>query len=184
MIASINRLNTGIAKAATKPTLSLSGALGFAENGFKFFADNPNTGEPFDFQFGNRLTGSVSALLSYNIFDGGVRKDDIQNAKIQEEIDRISIEEAKAELNNQLDILVDNYENQLALLDITDQQIQLARSNLDITEERFKSGVLTSLDYRNVQNQYLNAAYNKVGAIYSLLITKSEIDFLVGVFGE
>jgi len=70
------------------------------------------------------------------------------------------------------------------LLDITDRQIQLANSNLEISEERFKAGQLTSLDYRNVQNQYLNAAYGKVGAIYSLLITKSEIDFLVGVFGE
>ena len=184
MIAALNRLNTGIAKAARKPTISVSGSIGFAENAFKFFADNPNTGEPFEFQLANRITGGLNAFLNYNLVDGGVRRDNIQSAELQEEIDQLTILEAQVELNNQLDILIDNYENQLDLLALTDRQIQLSQSNLDITEQRFRSGQLTSLDYRNVQNQYLNAAYSKVGAIYSLLITKSEIDFLVGVFGE
>jgi len=61
MVAVLNRLNTGIAEAATKPVLSVSGGVGFTENGFKFFADDPNTGDPFPFVFGNRITGSVGA---------------------------------------------------------------------------------------------------------------------------
>ncbi|MEM9544316.1 MAG: TolC family protein [Bacteroidota bacterium] len=182
MIAALNRLNTGLSEAAKKPTLSVSGSLGYSRNGFQFFADDPNTGDPFPFLFSNRFTGSVSAFLNYNLYDGGVRNDDIQNAKLQEEIDQLSILEAKAELNNQLDILIANYQNQLELLAIADRQIQLSNTNLEITEERFKAGLLTSLDYRNVQNQYLNAAFGKVGAIYSILITKSEIDFLVSRF--
>lgn len=182
LISALNQLNTGMAKAARKPTVNVGGSVGFAENAFKFFADDPNTGEPFDLLFSNRLIGNVFASVNYNLYDGGVRRADVQNAKIQEDIDRLSILEAKAELNNQLDILIENYNSQLDLLNITDRQIQLAQQNLDITEQRFKSGQVTSLDYRNVQNQFINAAYSKVGAIYSLLITKSEIDFLVGVF--
>lgn len=184
MIASLNQLNTGLANAATKPIVSVSGSVGFAENAFNIFADDPNTGDPYPFLLSNRITGNVGVNANWNLYDGGVRKDNIQSAKLQEEIDQLSILEAKAELNNQLDILIDNYENQLALLDISDRQIQLTQRNLEITEERFKAGLLTSLDYRNVQNQYLNAAYTKVGAIYSLLVTKSEIDFLVGMYGE
>jgi outer membrane protein TolC len=176
------RLNVGLAEAARKPTISLNGTIGFAENGFKFFADNPQTGEPFPFQLANRLSGNVNAVLNYNLYDGGIRKADIQNAKLEQEVNQLNILDAKAELNNQLDILIDNYKNQLALLDITDKQIQLAQRNLEITEARFKAGQITSIDFRTVQNQYLNAAFSKVGAIYSLLITKSEIDFLVGVF--
>ncbi len=184
MIAALNQLNTGLAKSATRPTVSVSGGIGFAKNGFKFFADDPNTGDPFPFLPSTRFTGNIGANLSWNLYDGGVRRDDIQSAKMQEEIDQLTIIEAKAELNNQLDILIDNYYNQLEILKLTDRQIRVTQQNLDITEERFKSGQLTSLDYRNVQNQYLNAAYSKVGAIYSLLVTKSEIDFLVGMFGE
>jgi outer membrane protein len=184
LLATLNQLNTGLAKAARKPVISLTGSIGFSENAFQFFADDPNTGEPFPFIFANRSTGSFGASFLYNLYDGGVRSKDVQNAELQEQIDQLSILEARAELNNQLDILIDNYENQLEVLALTDQQIQLAAENLKLTEERFKTGQLTSLDYRNVQNQYLNASFNKVGAIYTLLITKSEIDFLVGVFGE
>ena len=184
MIAALNRLNTGIAKSATKPIVSLSGSLGFAENGFKFFADDPQTGEAFPFLDSNRYTGNLSAQIVYNLYDGGVRRDNIQNAKLTEAIDQLSILDAKAELNNQLDILISNYKNQVQLLNITDQQINLAQRNIEITKERFKAGQVTSLDFRNVQNQYLNAAFSKVGALYALLTTTSEIDFLVSKFSK
>jgi outer membrane protein TolC len=140
MITALNQLNVGLAEAARKPTISLNGTIGFAENGFKFFADNPQTGEPFPFQLANRLSGNVNAVLNYNLYDGGIRKADIQNAKLEQEVNQLNILDAKAELNNQLDILIDNYKNQLALLDITDKQIQLAQRNLEITEARFKAG--------------------------------------------
>lgn len=184
MIARLNQLNTALTKTARKPTIALSASLGFAQNGFKFFADDPNTGDPFPFLLSNRLTGSLGANLNYNLYDGGQRKTDIQSAQLQEEIDQLSMLEAQAELNNQLDLLIANYNNQLDLLALADTQIELARRNLTITEERFKSGQLTSLDFRNVQIQFLNASLNKVTAIYDLLLTRNEVDWLVGRFGE
>jgi len=111
MIATLNQLNTGIAKSARKPVISVNGSVGFAENGFKFFADDPMTGEGFPFLDSNRFTGSINANISYNLYDGGVRNDDIQSAKLNEEIDQLNILEAKAELKNQLNILIDNYDN-------------------------------------------------------------------------
>jgi len=182
MIAALNQLNTGIAESARKPIVSLSGSIGFAENGFKFFAEDPQTGEGFPFLDSNRFTGSIGANLSYNLYDGGVRKDNIQSAKLTEEVDQLNILDAKVELQNQLDILIDNYANQIEILKLADNQIAISEKNLKLTEERFKAGQVTSLDFRNIQIQYLNAAFSKAGAIYSLLITKSELDFIVGIF--
>ncbi len=184
MIASLNRLNTKLEKTDMLPTISVNASVGAAENGFKIFADNPMTGEPYDLLFSNRLNGSIGASASWRLFDGGVRKADIANAQIQEDIDQINIVEAQATLGNQLDILVDNHENQLQILSLSDEQIKIAERNLEITEERFKGGQISSIDFRNVQNQYLTAAFSKVNAIYSLILTKSEIDFLVGTFSE
>ena len=65
---------------------------------------------------------------------------------------------------------------------MTDRQVQLAQRNLQMTEERFKAGQITSLDYRNIQTQLLSASFGKVSAIFNLILTKSEIDFLVGKF--
>jgi len=182
VIASLNRLNTKLNEASLKPTISLSASGGITENAFKFYADNPNTGEAFTTQLSERLNASINANLSWNLYDGGVRKTNLQNAKLQEEIDLLGLLEAKAEINNQLDILVENYHNQVDLLEMADRQVQLAQRNLEMTEERFKAGQITSLDYRNIQTQFLSASFNKVGAIFNLILTKSEIDFLVGKF--
>jgi len=182
MIASLNQLNMKLERTSMLPTVSTSASFGAAENAFKIFADNPQTGEPFDLLFSNRFTGNIGASASWRLFDGGVRKTNIANAQIQEDIDRISIEEAIATLGNQVDILAANYENQKKVLELTGDQITLAERNLEITEERFKGGLLSSIDFRNVQNQYLAAAFSRVNAIYSLILTKSELDFLVGKF--
>ena len=94
----------------------------------------------------------------------------------------MNILEAKAELNNQLDILIANYDLQRKQIILADQQIQVAQRNLQMTEERFKAGQVTSIDFRNVQVQFLSAAFNKVNTMYNLILAKSEIDYLVGRF--
>jgi len=180
MLKSINILNTRIQQTFNKPTVSFNGGINAAQNGFQFFADNPNTGQPFGFQDSRRYNATANLTMRYNLFDGGQTKTDIQSAKIQEEVDALTYMEAQAELNNQLDILINNYNRQVEVLQLWDQQIQLAQRNMDITEERFKSGQVTSIDFRNIQTQYLNTAFGKVSAIYNLILTKSEIDYLVG----
>ncbi|WP_235299226.1 TolC family protein [Portibacter marinus] len=182
LIADLDRLNTQIERTSMLPTVSVSASVGAAENAFKIFAENPMTGEPYDLLFSNRLNGSAGASASWRLYDGGIRKDNIASAIIQEDIDRLSIEQAVATIGNQLEILVDNYNNQRRILKLSDDQIALAERNLTITEERFKGGLISSIDFRNVQNQYINAAFAKVNAIYSIIVTKSEIDFLVGKF--
>lgn len=184
MIASLNQLNTKLERTNRKPSVSLNASIGIAQNGFQIFDENPMTGEYFDFLLSNRINGSVGAVASYNVYDGGVRKTNVQNAEIQEDIDAMSILEARAELFNQLDILIENHENQRQLLSLSDKQLQLAQQNIEIAEERFKSGQITSLDFRNIQSQYVAAGFSKVSAMYNLILTKSEIDWLVGQYAE
>ena len=182
MIAELNTLNTTLESAARKPTISVNGSLGASESAFKFFEEDPTTGNFFKLLWSNRLNVNLGANLNWNLYDGGLRKDNIQAAKMQEELDQLSVMQAKADLINQLDILIANYENQKELLNLSDEQIKISKKNLEMTSERLKAGQITSLDFRNVQNQYLNAAFGKVSAIYNLILTKSEIDFLVGTF--
>lgn len=184
ILQGLSQLNTQLEEAARKPTLALTGSLGLAENGFKLFADNPNTGDPFEFLLSNRFNARIGANFNWNLYDGGVSKTNIKNAKIQEEINQLSYLEATAELESQLDILLSNYNNQKQLLKLSETQLELAEENLMMTEERLKAGQLTSLDYRNVQNQLLNANFNRVNAIYQLILTKIDIDYLVGSFDE
>ena len=182
ILSDLNALNTRLAEAQRKPIVSLNGSVGIAESGFKIFDDNPMTGDPFEMVFGNQITGGINAAVTWDLYDGGVRKTAIETARLEEEITQLSVEQAAANLINQLDILIANYESQRQLLKLTDDQIRLANENLSMLDERFKGGLVTSLDYRTVQLQYLNAAFAKVNAIYNLILTKSEIDYLVGKF--
>jgi outer membrane protein TolC len=182
MISSLNRINTRLEEAARKPTINLFASGGVSENAFKYWQDDPLTGEPFELQFSDRFDAAIGANLNWNLYDGGVMKTNIENARLQEQIDVLSYMEAEVELQNQLDILVSNYNNQKQLLELTSKQVDVSQRNLEMTEERFRSGQLTSLDFRNVQTQYLNALFAKVSAIYNLIITKSEMDYLVGIF--
>ncbi len=182
MVAAIDQVNRAIEESALRPVVSLFASAGLSQNAFRFFADNPTTGEPFKTQLSNRLNGSFGVNVNWNLYDGGVRRANVENARIQEDISYLGIVQARAELNNQLDILISNYKSQVGLLTLADDRVNVARKNLDISGERFKAGQITSLDFRNVQVQYLNAAFNKVNAIYNLIQSKIDMDYLVGRF--
>ncbi len=182
VLAQLDQLNTALEQSGRRPTVSFNGSIGTSGSAFKFFADNPNTGDPFKTQLSNRFNGGLNLNFNWNLYDGNLTKQNIAAAKLQEEISQLSQLEAKAELYNQLEILLENYNHQVYILTLTEVQIKNARKNIEISEERFKSGQISSLDYRAAQNQFLNVADNRVNAIYSLLISKSEIDWLVGTF--
>jgi len=182
ILSELNQLNSQLEEASRKPTLSLNASAGLSEGYFKFFGNDPRTGEPIKGQFSNRMNIAIGANLNWNLYDGGVSSTNVENSKISEEVNQLDILEARLQLTNQLNILVQNYNDQKNLLLLADDQINLADRNLTITEERFKLGQISSIDFRAVQTQYVNVAFNKVNAIYNLLISKSEIDWLVGVF--
>jgi outer membrane protein TolC len=176
IVNQLNQLNTRLEKSFNSPTVGITAGGGFTENGLRL--NVPGS----ELRLGNRLNGNINAFANWNLYDGNVQDVNIQNAKIREQIGQLDLIEAQVMLNNQLEILISNYENQESMLDLSIRQLEIASKNIEITEERFKSGQISSLDYRNIQTQYLNAAFNKVSAIYNLIITKSEIDYLVGVF--
>ncbi len=184
VLAQLDQLNTAMQQSNRRPTLSLNGSVGASANAFKFFADDPNTGDPFKTLLSNRLNGALGLNFNWNLYDGNLNKQNVAAAKLQEEATQLSQLEAKAELYNQLEILLENYNHQVYVLTLTEAQIKNAKKNIEISEERFKASQITSLDYRAAQNQYLNVANNRVNAVYTLLITKSEIDWLVGTFED
>ena len=177
-------INTKIEQSFNKPTINLNTGLNGSYTAFKIFADDPTTGEPFATRTGDtyRLTANISA--SYPLWDGGVRKQNLQNARLQQEITQTEILEATANLKNQLYILIDNYNNQLDQLRLLDEQLDNSVRNLEISEERLKAGQINSLDYRTIQNAYTNISFNRVSTIFNLLSLRTDIAYLVGAYGS
>ncbi len=176
----LSELNTKLNKANRSPVISLGTGAALGGNGFWQSGENPFTQEAFGADVSSNFNYYLNLSLTYNIYDAGARKRNIENAKIEEEIAKLNIEDLKRNLSSQLKITLQNYNNQLDLLRLTEKRIKNANENIRISETRFKSGQITSFDYRAVQLAYLNASQSRLNALYNLKNTEIELIRLTG----
>ncbi len=124
--------------------------------------------------------GNIS--FSYDIFTGGIRKTALAVAEINEEISTIQSEEMVHNLSNMLLSLYDNHLLKKELLELANENLEVAALNLQIAEQKYRNGSLTSFEFRDVQLIHLNTSLNRLSAIYDLIYTETEITRLTGGF--
>lgn len=144
----ISELNIRINKADFMPIVSLSSSYGWNKN------INPTT----SFQAGSVVTGLNAGInLSWNIFDGGNTKTNINNAKITLENQQLLKQQQLANLKTSLQNTWDAYQNQLYILKAQELNVATAQNNFERTQERFKIGQVSSVEFRQAQINLLNS---------------------------
>ncbi|MEL6143048.1 MAG: TolC family protein, partial [Bacteroidota bacterium] len=108
------------------------------------------------------------------------RKRRIETAQLQEINAQLEYESNKQNLLMLLNNTLSTYDNQVEVLNLTEQLIDNAERNLTITEERFKGGIINSFDYRQVQLNYINATFSRLSALQNLRNTETELLRLTG----
>ncbi len=159
-------------KSGYYPTVSLNSGISMNRVGFKY-PDIPIINS-------NNYDYYVNFSISMNLFKGGNTKRAISNAKINERIGNLKVSELKFSLENRLAGLIDLYQLRKDLLKISIENIKNASLNLDLSYDRFKSGAISSFNYRDIQIVYLNTAFGKLQAVYNLIDTATEILRLTG----
>ena len=140
-----------------------------------------NTGETRNLDVEQRtFNGFLNFTATYNLFDFGARKRRIENAKVEELVAQLNVEDLKRNLNNQLANTLGIYNNQKELVILTNSLLDNAQENLSISEERFKGGLINSFDYRTVQLSYINASQSRLNAVFNLKNTETELIRLIG----
>jgi len=179
--------NTRIQESAKFPSLSLraGGAYNSSiSNGSATLSSRDSLGQPnildLDAVQNNSLNFFLNFSVAYNLFDGGVRKRNIENAKTGELIAQLEVENLKRTLNTQLANTIASYNNQKQLLELTNQLVDNAQRNLDIAGERFRGGLISSFDYRTVQLGYINATQGRLNALFNLKNIETELLQLAG----
>ena len=120
--------------------------------------------------------------LSWDIYTGGTRKRAVEVARINEEIALVEIEQMEHALMNELLNLYDFYSIRIALLEVADESLEAAELNMSIADEKFRSGAITSFEYRDIQLIYLNSALRRLQAIYNLIGSRTSLTRLTGGF--
>lgn len=175
-------VNSELSKSNRLPTISVAGGISYNQAFFWQSGENPFTQQAFGSDFSNQFNIYLNGTLTYNIFDGGARKRSIANSKIEEEIAQLNINDLQRSLSAQLRIALQNYNNQFALLDVTEKLIENAEKNLQISEERLRGGQISSFDYRAVQLAYINASQARLSTLFNLKNAEIELIRLIGGF--
>ena len=178
----ILRQDIRIAKAAMYPTLAANAGLNYSFGQAQVRNRDPNTLEsmPFVTQRFNANDYSAGFSISFNLFNGGIVKRALQTAKINELVGELQEDDLEQQLTLDLMIAYDNYQLRLDILNVRLASIENAETNMNLAEERFKSGLINSLDYRQIQLQYLNSRFTYLQALRDLKDSETELIRLTG----
>ena len=128
------------------------------------------------------LEYSANLTLSFNIYNGDETRRQVEVAKINTFIADMQEKDLRNTLENDLLTAYDTYEQLLQTLDIRKAAVENANLNLEIATERFQSGLINSLDFRDIQAQFLTANFNKYQTIRDLKEIETELLRLTGGF--
>lgn len=129
---------------------------------------------------GNSYGGYGNLSLRWTLFNGGQIKRSIENARIQEKIGLLNIDQLKLSLENDLSANYDLYNLRQQLVAISQTKLKAAELNLSLANERYKNGALSAIDLRIVQENFRNAALENFLAIYSSIESRVALIRLTG----
>ncbi len=104
--------------------------------------------------------------LSMDIFDGNNRKREKTNAQLDVENKVIRLQEVEQDIKAELLTVYNAYQNNLRLVQMEEQNLDVARENLEIALERYKLGSLSGLELREVQKSLLDAEQRLISVKY------------------
>jgi len=167
----ISNYDLQIIEAQKKPTIGANASYSYS------FQDN--AAEAF-ITSSNSRGWSAGVNLSWNLFDGGARKVRTQNTLVNIKNQQIQKEQLLQELQINLTNAWGSYQNALYILKVEEANVATNQLNLDYTQERFKTGQVSSVEFRQAQLNLLNASTNFNLAKYDAKIIELELIQLSG----
>ncbi|MEF8796260.1 MAG: TolC family protein [Salinivenus sp.] len=129
------------------PQIDLTAGLGYsqldAESGF--LQESTST----DFTYG--------ASLTFDLFDGFNRVRRSENAEIRTTNADLAVEDVRSELVTALTSAFERYRNRLRLVELERQNRAAVQANVDVALKQFEVGTITSVELREVQEQFIQA---------------------------
>ncbi len=156
-----------VARSGYLPTVGLTGTYGWNESNNA----NPNSFASFNTSSG--VTGVVN--LTWNLFDGGTTITGIKNAKIAYKNQEIAKKQIQLEVERDIRNAWDSYTNALYVLEVQEKNLQTNQNNFKRTDERYKLGQITSIEFRQAQLNLLNAELAKSQAKYNAKLAELQM---------
>lgn len=138
-------------KSGYLPTIGLTSTYGWSNNNnnaSSFLTESTNTGI------------STGLNLSWNLFNGGRTSTQVQNAKINYETQQFFKQQSELQITRDFNNAWEDYYTKLFILQTQEKNVETNQRNFTRTEEQFKLGQITSIEFRQAQVNLLNAQSN------------------------
>jgi outer membrane protein TolC len=160
----ISELDYKIIASRSYPYLDLTSSYNYAYRGY-------GTGTISDYgalAIENQQTGTFNygLTMGINIFDGFNQRREKTNAQVAIENRVIQFKQVEQEIKADLLTIFYAYENNLRLVQMEEQNLAVARENLEIALERYRLGALSGLELREVQKSLLDAEERLISIKY------------------
>ena len=155
----LSRLDVKINQSGWMPNVSLTSSYAWNKN----TGDATNAFSPIS----NTQTGVSAGLnLTWNLFDGGRTQTNVANAKIALENQEIRKEQLQEQLERDVANAWETYQNSLFALKAQERNVVTNKLNFERSNERYKLGQITSIDFRQAQINLINAELSRNNAKY------------------
>lgn len=143
----ISELQLKQVKASRYPTIYATTGYNFgsSESSLGFTTNSESNG--FSYGFGATL----------NLFDGFNQNRNEKIGKLELQNASIAIEEQEQQLLSLLGTTYQTYLTNISLIELEGNNEAIAKENLDITVEKFRIGIIPTIEFRTAQLNYINA---------------------------
>ena len=174
-LISLSIAETGVqqAQAQQSPTLSLNANQNEQTSRF---AAGDLSGE------GASKNLAASLALNFNLFNGGATRRAIQQAKIQVAMAEMQATEERREVERLLQDALSRWQASARAHSISTQLAANSLLALEIARERFSTGAINSLEFRDIQMQQMNSEQQQVQALNAWQAADIELRRLSGMW--
>ncbi len=118
---------------------------------------------------------NYGATVTIPILNGNLVNRQVQVARVNQQSAEFQYEDAKNQVLADLQTAYVSYTNSLKLIELERQNVEVAQQNVTIALERYKTGVTTSLEVRDVQRNAVAANSRLIDAIYNAKLSETEL---------
>ncbi|WP_394344181.1 TolC family protein [Antarcticibacterium flavum] len=160
-----------VARSGYLPTVGLNGSYGW---------NTANLPATSFVQSSTTLGYGASLSLSWDLFDGGTTITNIRNAKIRQENEELFKQQILLEVNRDIANALGDYENKRIIYEVQEKNVLTNENNFERSQEQFKVGQITSIEFRQAQINLINARTSKNLAKYDAKLAELQVLQLTG----
>ncbi|MFI1771861.1 TolC family protein [Thalassobellus citreus] len=169
-------LNTEISKSGFLPTVS----LGYGFNTNAFYSNLTKNEEAFLDQLNNQKSHSVNLNVNIPIFSRFQNKTAVAKSKIQEENSKLSLDQAKLDLESNIQRAYTDAQAALKAFSAAKKSLASQELAFNNSKERYDIGVMTSFDLDQARVRLINAQSSLINAKYDFVFKTKVLDFYMG----